>query len=140
MSGWWFASLRRAPGRSRWNDAATAMRPVLPPNANRHRQQIRAEQIRLLFEQLPAALIATTIVGALVVYVLWGHVSPLWLLLWLLALAVTTAVRVWLMRAYFSEPRISACNTPLLPSRTTLNVASPRSGIVQPSGRPSASA
>ena len=84
------------------------MRPVLPPNANRHRQQIRAEQIRLLFEQLPAALIATTIVGALVVYVLWGHVSPLWLLLWLLALAVTTAVRVWLMRAYFSaKPSVS---------------------------------
>ena len=84
------------------------MRPVPPPNANRHRQQIRAEQIRLLFEQLPAALIATTIVGALVVYVLWGHVSPLWLLLWLLALAVTTAVRVWLMRAYFSaKPSVS---------------------------------
>ena len=77
------------------------MRPVPPPNANGHRQQIRSEQIRLLFEQLPAALIATTIVGALVVYVLWGHVSPLWLLLWLLGLAVTTVVRAWLMRAYF---------------------------------------
>ena len=77
------------------------MRPVPPLNANPHWQQIRTEQIRLLFEQLPTALIATTIVGALVVYVLWGHVSPLWLLLWLLGLAVTTAVRMWLMRAYF---------------------------------------
>ena len=77
------------------------MRPVPPLNANPHWQQIRTEQIRLLFEQLPTALIATTIVGALVVYVLWGHVSPPWLLLWLLGLAVTTAVRMWLMRAYF---------------------------------------
>ena len=76
------------------------MRLVPPPNANGHRQQIRSEQIRLLFEQLPAALIATTIVGALVVYVLWGHVSPVWLLLWLLGLGVTTVVRAWLMRAY----------------------------------------
>jgi diguanylate cyclase (GGDEF)-like protein/PAS domain S-box-containing protein len=84
------------------------MRPVPQPNANRHRQQIRAEQIRLLFEQLPSALIATTIVGALVVYVLWGHVSPLWLLMWLLGLAATTAGRVWLMRAYFrAKPSVS---------------------------------
>ena len=108
MSGWWFASLRRAPARSRRNNGATATRPVVLPNANGHRQQIRTEQIRLLFEQLPAALIATTIVGALVVYVLWGHVSPLWLLPWLLGLAVTTAVRAWLMRAYFkAKPSLS---------------------------------
>ena len=78
------------------------------PNANRHRQRIRAEQIRLLFEQLPSALIATTIVGALVVYVLWGHVSPLWLLVWLLGLAVTTAARARLLRAYFrAKPLVS---------------------------------
>ena len=108
MSGWWFASLRRAPARSRWDDGATAMPLVPPPNADGHRQQIRSEQIRLLFEQLPAALVATTIVGVLVVYVLWGHVSPLWLLLWLLGLAVTTTVRAWFMRAYFrAKPSLS---------------------------------
>jgi diguanylate cyclase (GGDEF)-like protein/PAS domain S-box-containing protein len=75
--------------------------PAPPPSVNRHRQRIRSEQIRLLFEQLPVALIATTIVGVLVVHVLWGHISPLWLLPWLLALAVTTALRAWLIRAYF---------------------------------------
>ena len=69
-----------------------------PPrlDANRHLRQIRAEQIRLLFEQLPSALIATTIVGGLVVYVLWGHVSRLWLAVWLLGSAVTTLARVGL--------------------------------------------
>ena len=108
MSRWAFAGFRRALARTRWNNAATAMCPVPRPSANRHRQQIRAEQIRLPFEQLPSALIATTIVGALLVYVLWGHVSPLWLLVWLLGLAVTTAVRVWLMRAYFrAKPSVS---------------------------------
>jgi diguanylate cyclase (GGDEF)-like protein/PAS domain S-box-containing protein len=97
MSRWWSTGLRRAFAGTRGNDNSTATQP----DANRHRQQIRAEQIRLLFEQLPSALIATTIVGALVVYVLWGHVSPLWLLAWLLALAVTTSARVAMRRAYF---------------------------------------
>jgi len=69
--------------------------------ANRHLQQLHAEQIRLLFEQLPSALIATTIVGGLVAYVLWGDVPRLWLATWLLGLAVTTLARVWLLRAYF---------------------------------------
>ena len=71
------------------------MRLVPPPNANGHRQQIRSEQIRLLFEQLPAALIATTIVGALVVYVLWGHVSP----------AVAPPVAAWI-GGHDSRPRM----------------------------------
>jgi hypothetical protein len=48
-----------------------------------------------------SALIATTIVGGLLVYVLWGHVSRLWLAIWLLGLVLTTLARVWLRRAYF---------------------------------------
>src|SRR5262245_60187164 len=99
MSSWWFA---RSPGATapavEPTDAVALAAP--PANADRHRQQVRAEQVRLLFQQLPAALTATTIVGALVVYVLWRHVSIHWLLLWLLALTVTTVVRAALIRAY----------------------------------------
>ena len=62
----------------------------------------------MLFEQLPTALIATTIVGVLVVYVLWSYVSPVWLLGWLLVSIATTLARVGLMRAYFrAHPSIS---------------------------------
>jgi diguanylate cyclase (GGDEF)-like protein/PAS domain S-box-containing protein len=101
MSSWGFGGLGRARAGTRSDQASTVARPAEQPDANRHRQQIRAAQIRLLFEQLPSALLATTIVGLLVVYVLWGHVSLQWLLMWLLALAVTTGARVWLRRVYF---------------------------------------
>jgi diguanylate cyclase (GGDEF)-like protein/PAS domain S-box-containing protein len=108
MSRWSFTGFRRALAGARRNSGSTATRPTSRPDANRHREQIRAEQVRLLFEQLPSALIATTIVGALVVYVLWGHVSPLWLLVWLFALAVTTSARVGLRRAYFkAKPSVT---------------------------------
>jgi diguanylate cyclase (GGDEF)-like protein/PAS domain S-box-containing protein len=101
MSRWRFASLRErlAPRNGGSKPIASHLSPR--PHANRHRQQIRAEQIRLLFEQLPSALIATTIVGGLVVYVLWSRVPQLWLVAWLLALAATTLARVGLRRAYF---------------------------------------
>ena len=103
MSRRWSTRLRRALVSASGNHGGPAPRSDATP----HRQQIRAEQIRLLFEQLPSALIATTIVGALVVYVLWSHVSPLWLLVWLLGLTVTTSARVWLIRAYFrAQPSI----------------------------------
>lgn len=53
-------------------------------------------------------MIATAIVGGLAGYVLWGHVPSLWLVMWLLGLAVTTLARVWLLRAYFrAKPSIS---------------------------------
>ncbi len=109
MSRWRLTALRGRPARARGSSGSIASR--LPPGADakRHLQQIRAEQIRLLFEQLPTALIATTIVGVLVVYVLWGHVPRLWLALWLLGLAVTTLARAGLRRAYFrAKPPASA--------------------------------
>ena len=108
MSRGWLRGFRRALVCARGSDGSHATWPARRSDANRHRQQIRAEQIRLLFEQLPSALIATTIVGVLVVYVLWSHVSSLWLLVWLLGLAVTTSARVWLRRAYFrAQPSVS---------------------------------
>jgi len=74
-----------------------APRPIVDP----HRLQVRAEQIRILHEALPTALFATAIVGALVVYVLWGHVSAPVLLAWVVGLVTVTAARLELMRAYF---------------------------------------
>ena len=96
MSRWRFTGLRGRLARARGSGGSIASRPPPRLDANRHHRQIRAEQIRLLFEQLPSALLATTIVGGLVVYVLWDHVSRLWLAMWLLGLAVTTLARVWL--------------------------------------------
>jgi diguanylate cyclase (GGDEF)-like protein/PAS domain S-box-containing protein len=108
MSRWAFTGLRRALARVRGTPGSTATCLAPRPDTDQHRQQIRAEQIRLLFEQLPSALLATTIVGGLVVYVLWGHVSPLLLLAWVLGLAVTTTARVGLMHAYFTaKPSIT---------------------------------
>jgi diguanylate cyclase (GGDEF)-like protein/PAS domain S-box-containing protein len=71
-----------------------------PPSANRHAQEISAEQIRLLYCQLSSALMATVVVGGLVGYVLWDQVSRPWLLMWLVALGATTVARVWLLRSY----------------------------------------
>jgi diguanylate cyclase (GGDEF)-like protein/PAS domain S-box-containing protein len=93
--------LRRALVRGFADNGPTSGRPTSPPDADRHRQQIRAEQIRLLFEQVPSALMATAILGLLVVYVLWSHVAHLWLLLWLLTLVAATVARVGLRSAYF---------------------------------------
>jgi diguanylate cyclase (GGDEF)-like protein/PAS domain S-box-containing protein len=108
ISHGWFNGLRRALARARGNDAPPATNPAVRPDAGQHRLQIRAEQVRILFEQLPTALIATTIVGVLVVYVLWPHVAPVWLLGWLLVSTVTTFARIGLMRAYFrANPSIS---------------------------------
>jgi diguanylate cyclase (GGDEF)-like protein/PAS domain S-box-containing protein len=101
MRRWWSTGPRRAVASGGGSVESISMRQVAPAAADRHRAQIRAEQIRLLFEQLPSALIASAFVGVLVVYVLWGHVPPSWLLAWLLALAATTAARAGLRRAYF---------------------------------------
>ena len=100
MSRWRFTSLRGRLARVRGSGSvASGAPPALA--ASRHLQQIHAEQVRLLFEQLPSALIATTIVGGLVVYVLWGHVPRLWLATWWVGFALTTSARIWLWRAYF---------------------------------------
>src|SRR6185436_1594163 len=70
-------------------------------NENRHTLEMRAEQIRFLFEQLPTALIATTIVGGLVVYVLWDHLAAVWLVGWFAALSLITLARAALKHAYY---------------------------------------
>ena len=86
--------------RFRTADSLRLPRASRPPSANPHQLEISAEQIRLIYDQLSSALTATVVIGLLVGYVLWDHVSRPWLLIWLLALGATTAARVWLRRSY----------------------------------------
>ena len=88
------------PGWSRTANVLKVSRAPTPSSSNPHAQEIRAEQTRLHYDQLPSALWATVVVGCLVGYVLWDQVPHSWLLMWLAALGVTTAVRVWLLRSY----------------------------------------
>src|SRR5690349_10109189 len=90
--------------------------------ANRHISQIRAEQTRLLFDNLPPALIATGIVGALVAYVLWDHVPHEWLIAWGCTLAAITFGRISLRRAYF-KARPSIGEAPRWAHRFLIGVA-----------------
>ena len=109
MSRWRFTDLRARLARTRATSGLAAAEAAPRRDANRHFQQVRAEQLRLLFEQLPSALVGTTFVGGLVIYVLWSHVPRLWLALWLLGLGITTVARVRLHRAYFkANPPASA--------------------------------
>ena len=79
-----------------------------PLARSRHFAQVRAEQVRILFEQLPSALVSTAIVGGLLAYVLSGHVPGVWLIAWLSALTLTTLARIWLIRAYWrTKPTIA---------------------------------
>src|SRR4051812_2460279 len=93
--------------RGRLAGSVRRMAAMVPPTRerapfNRHHEQILAQQIRLLFEQLPSALFGSIIVGVLVCYVLWDHVVHPWLVVWMAALAVTTLGRVLLWRSYWS--------------------------------------
>lgn len=78
--------------------AAPASSPSPGPS---HDAEIRAEQIRLLYRQLPTALFASIVIGCLVAFVLWQHVPRALLLGWLFLLVVLTLGRVWLMQRYF---------------------------------------
>jgi len=87
----------------RWSRTANGVkvpRAPTPASANPHAREISAEQTRLLYDQLPSALMATVVVGGLVGYVLWDQVLHQWLVMWLAGLGVTTAARVWLLRSY----------------------------------------
>src|SRR4249920_2969118 len=100
MSGGRFTKLRAwLVSRLGWSRRANGLkvpRGPRPTSAHPLAQEISAEQIRLLYDQLSSALIATVVGGGLVGYVLWDQVPHLWLLMWLAALGVTTAARVWL--------------------------------------------
>jgi diguanylate cyclase (GGDEF)-like protein/PAS domain S-box-containing protein len=72
-----------------------------PPQADAHEAEIKTEQIRLLYRQLPTALATSAISGCAVVFVLWQQVPHALLITWLCLLALLTLGRVWLMQRYF---------------------------------------
>jgi diguanylate cyclase (GGDEF)-like protein/PAS domain S-box-containing protein len=78
---------------------ASPASPQVPEHA--HAPEIKAEQVRLLYKQLPTALFATAVIGCLLAAVLWDQVPRPLLLGWLFLLALLTLGRVWLMQRYF---------------------------------------
>ena len=84
-------------GPNPWHASPAASRPP----GRSHAPEVKAEQVRLLYTQLPTALFATTVIAGLLVYVLWEQVPRPLLLGWLSLLALLTLGRVWLMQRYF---------------------------------------
>jgi diguanylate cyclase (GGDEF)-like protein/PAS domain S-box-containing protein len=100
MNRWRYTGLTGLLARGTRASGSNNSRERQPLARSRHFAQVRAEQVRILFEQLPSALVSTAIVGGLLAYVLSGHVREDWLIAWVSALALTTLARIWLIRAY----------------------------------------
>src|SRR5215470_1069819 len=73
-----------------------------------HKQEIQAAQVKLLFEQLPAALFATVINAAILIAVLWREVSQPLLVGWLLVVLLHALARYVHSRAYIRSTSSSA--------------------------------
>jgi signal transduction histidine kinase/CheY-like chemotaxis protein len=65
-----------------------------------HAQQIRAAQVRVLHEQAPSALTATITNAVILIAVLWAEVAHPFLIAWLLAVVLVSAVRYREVRAF----------------------------------------
>ena len=68
-----------------------------------HTQEIRAAQVRVLYEQAPSALTATITNAIILVAVLWGQVPHLFLIGWLFAVLLVSAERYAKVRAYMPD-------------------------------------
>src|SRR5215470_9250886 len=65
-----------------------------------HKKEIRAEQVRLLYEQLPFALFATVVNGAILITVLRNEIPYPLLVGWFLAIVLVSLGRFVHRRAY----------------------------------------
>src|SRR5215510_6110514 len=65
-----------------------------------HAEEIHAAQVGLLYDQIPSALIATTINAAILIVVMWGQIPKALLIIWLLLIFGVDASRYALRRAY----------------------------------------
>ena len=70
------------------------------PLRRAYADELRAEQVRLLFQQGPNAYFAILFNAALLGLVMWRHVPAAWLVGWLIANLVLTAVRYHLVGSY----------------------------------------
>ncbi len=72
-----------------------------------HSAALLAEQVKLLYQQAPKALIVTLIIAAAFTFIFWNLVAKVWLVSWLAAIYLLTFSRFLLIRTYFqSEPTI----------------------------------
>ena len=71
-----------------------------PPPTNQS-LALLTEQVKLLYQQAPKALIVTLIVATALVYVYWDYVVREWLAGWLAAIYLLTSIRFLLIRSYF---------------------------------------
>src|SRR5215471_15418615 len=79
-----------------------------PSSTFDHTREIRAAQVRLLYEQLPWALIATVVNGGILIAVLWRQASRPLLISWFLAILVVASIRYGQRRAYMRSASRSA--------------------------------
>src|SRR6185503_4401067 len=68
-----------------------------------HKQEIRAAEIRLLYEQLPSAQTATIVNAAILIAVLWRQIPHLFLIGWLLFIVLVVCGRYALRRSYMRQ-------------------------------------
>jgi signal transduction histidine kinase/ActR/RegA family two-component response regulator len=68
-----------------------------------HAQQIRAAEVRLLYEQLPSALTATIVNAVILVAVLWKEIPHAFLIGWLLVILLVVCTRYLLRRSYLEN-------------------------------------
>ena len=74
------------------------------PTTDATARQIRAEQVRLLYEQAPLGAAASLLIAPLLALVLWGILPRAVLAIWFLALAATILVRLALTAAFQRRP------------------------------------
>src|SRR5215471_6945508 len=79
-----------------------------PSSTFDHTREIRAAQVRLLYEQLPWALIATVVNAGILIAVLWRQASQPLLVSWFLGILIVASVRYGKRRAYMRSTTGSA--------------------------------
>ncbi|AEJ02113.1 diguanylate cyclase/phosphodiesterase with PAS/PAC sensor(s) [Nitrosomonas sp. Is79A3] len=68
-----------------------------------HAAELLAEQIKLLYQQAPKALIVSLIIAAALTFVFWNLVAKVWLVGWLAAIYLLTFARFLLIKSYFRK-------------------------------------
>ncbi len=68
-----------------------------------HAAELLAEQIKLLYQQAPKALIVSLIIAAALTFVFWNLVAKIWLVGWLAAICLLTFARFLLVKSYFRK-------------------------------------
>lgn len=90
-------------------DMLPSSSPDVQVNGQPFKDRILAEQVRMLYESLPAASIANMVTSGLMVAALWGGVSHALLLGWAVAGMLIAGLRLSLGRAYMqADPSIEA--------------------------------